>query len=80
MVIFTKQPEGLGGEGGGGGGAVWCSPAPDSPNPVEEAKLHRRTLGLIHGFTQRGPPLPPPPHDGNFAGWGSVGRGLRGGE
>ena len=23
---------------------------------------------------------PPPPHDGLFAGWGSVGRGLRGGE
>ena len=23
---------------------------------------------------------PPPPHNGNFAGWGSVGRGLRGGE
>ena len=23
----------------------WCSPPTDSPNPLEEAKLHRRTLG-----------------------------------
>ena len=50
----------------------------DSPNPLEEAKLHRRTLGLIYGFTQRDPP--PPPRHGEFGGWGSVGRGLRGGE
>ena len=56
----------------------WYSPPTDSPNPLEEAKLHRRTLGLIYGFTQREPP--PPPHDGPFAGWGSVGRGLRFGE
>ena len=34
----------------------WCSPPTDSPNPLEEAKLHRRTLGLIYGFTQRDPP------------------------
>ena len=67
---------GGGGEGeggGGGGGEFWCSPPTDSPNPLEAAKLHRRTLGLIYGFTQRDPP---PPHDGPFAGWGSVGRGL----
>ena len=72
------------GEGGGGGGGegegtrILVSPPTDSPNPLEAAKLHRRTLGLIYGFTQRHPP--PPPHDGLFAGWGSVGRGLRGGE
>ena len=59
-------------EGGGGGvreerakaPGVWCSPPTDSPNPLEEAKLHRRTLGLICGFTQRDGP--PPPHDGPF--------------
>ena len=69
------------GGGGGRGGApgFWCSPRTDSPNALEEAKLHRRTLGLIYGFTQRDPP-PPPLHDGNFEGWWSVGRGLRGGE
>ena len=49
-------------KGGGGGEAwgkkglerhqFWCSPPTDSPNPLEEAKLHRRTLGLIYGFTQ----------------------------
>ena len=61
-----------GGEGGGGGGGggeggrgeggegrgFWCSPPTDSPNPLEEAKLHRPTLGLIYGFTQRDPPPP----------------------
>ena len=31
-------------------------PPTDTPNPLEEAKLHRRTLGLIYGFTQRNPP------------------------
>ena len=67
-----------GGEGGGGGGGFWCSPPTDSPNLLEEAKLHRPTLGLIYG-SHRGTP-PPPPHDGGLAGWGSVGRGLRGGE
>ena len=32
------------------------------------------TLGLIYGFRQRDPP--PPLRDGNFVGWGSLGRGL----
>ena len=40
------------GEGGRGAPGFWCSPPTDSPNPLEEAKLHRRTLGLIYGFTQ----------------------------
>ena len=71
---------GRGGRGRGGGEeGFWCSPPTDSPNALEEAKLHRPTLGLIYGFTQRDPP-PPPAHDGGLAGWGSVGRGLRGGE
>ena len=48
---------GEGGEGGGGGGGFWCSPPTDSPNPLEEAKLHRGTLGLIYGFTQRDPTM-----------------------
>ena len=73
----TSQGEGGGGRGEEGGEGGGCSPPTDSPNPLEAAKLHRRTLGLIYGFTQRDPP---PPHDGPFAGWGSVGRGLRGGE
>ena len=46
-------------------------------NPLEEAKLRRRTLGLVHGFTQRDPA---PPKKGGLGGWESVGRGLRGGE
>ena len=46
---------------GGGIEGFWCSPPTDSPNPLEAAKLHRRTLGLISGFTQRDPPPPPPP-------------------
>ena len=65
-------------EGGGGGGRegrqgvglgriFWRSPPTNSPNPLEEAKLRRRTLGLVCGFT-------------GLEGWGSVGRGLRGGE
>ena len=49
-------------------------PPTDSPNPLEEAKLHRRTLRLIYGFTQRDPP--PPAHDGGFAG-GASGEGIK---
>ena len=51
--------EGVGWGGGQGKGGFWWPPATDSPNPLEEAKLHRRTLGLIYGFTQRDPPPPP---------------------
>ena len=42
-----------GGEAGGRGrgGGFWCS-----PNRLEEAKLQRRTMGLIYEFTQRDPP------------------------
>ena len=77
---------GRGGGGGGGGrggrewgrAGFWRSPPTNSPNPLEEAKLRRRTLGLVYGFTQRDPP--PPPQEGGLGGWGSVGRGLRGGE
>ena len=52
-----------GGEGGEGGGRHqdFGGPPTDSPNPFKEAKLHRRTLGLIYRFAQRDPP---PPHDG----------------
>ena len=48
--------EGGGGEGEGKPPRFWCSPPTDSPNPLEEAKLHRRTLGLIFGTE-----APPPP-------------------
>ena len=68
-----------GGEGGGGGG--WeethhsaVLPPTDSPNPLEEAKLHRRTLGLIDGFTQRDPPVALRGVSGE--GTRAVGRGL----
>ena len=79
---------GEGGEGGGGGGrggrgggregegtGFWCSPLTDSPNPLEAAKLHRRTLGLIYGFTQRHPPPPPPRWP--FCGVGVSGEGIK---
>ena len=69
---------GRGGEGGGGkGGEFWCSPPTDSPNPLEAAKLHRRTLGLICGFTQRDPPPPPTMA---LLRVGVSGEGIRGGE
>ena len=44
-----------GGEGGRGRGEgdFGAPPPTHSPNPLEEAKLHRRTLGLIYEFTQR---------------------------
>ena len=47
------------GRGGGEATRILVLPPTDSPNPLEEAKLHRRTLGLIFGFTQRHPPPPP---------------------
>ena len=66
IYIYIVCGRGGGGGGGGGGGrgrgrkggGFWCSSPTDSPNPLEEAKLHRRTLGLIYGFTQRGHPPP----------------------
>ena len=77
-----KVGEGGGGGGGGGGrGRIGCSPPTDSPNALEEAKLHRRTLGLIYGFTQSDPfPRRHGDELGKWRGGGSVGRGLRGGE
>ena len=77
---MTAPARGGGGGGGGRGGGegrtiVWCS-STDSPNPLEEAKLHRRTLGLIDGFTQRDPPPPPPPR-WPFCGVGVSGEGIR---
>ena len=62
-----------GGEGGGGGGEEGGGgEAPtNSANHLEE--------GPSFMGSYRGTP-PPPRHDGNFEGWGSVGRGLRGGE
>ena len=55
----------------------------------EELRAHRQTKSMGGGETS--PPdlgahlwvhteRDPPPHDGKFEGWGSVGRGLRGGE
>ena len=50
------------GEGGGKGGEEGCLPqdsgAPLPQTALEEAKLHRRTLGLIYRFAQRDPPPP----------------------
>ena len=57
---------GGGGRGGGGGGG---SPPTDSPTPLEEAELHRRTLGLIYGF--------PPPPPWQFCGVGVSGEGIK---
>ena len=69
ILIVTAPARGGGGGGGGGkGGGVEGRGTRISPNPSEEAKLHRRTLGLIYGFTQRDPP---PPHTKKLG----VGRG-----
>ena len=59
-----REKGGRGGRGGGGegGGGVWCFPPTDTPNPLEEAKLHHL---WVH---TEGPPL----HSGNFVGWGSL--------
>ena len=61
VYVYSVTAPTRGGEergGGGGGGGSWCSPLTDSPNLCKEAKLHRRSLGLIYGFTQRDPPPP----------------------
>ena len=68
-VCVTAPARGERGEGGRG------AKAGDSPNPLEEAKLHRRTLGLIYGFTQRDPPPPPPRWP--FCGVGVSGEGIK---
>ena len=65
MYIYIYIECAVSGGRGGKGGDVFGAPLAQTANPLEEAKLHRRTLGLIYGFTQRDPP----PHDGNFAGW-----------
>ena len=44
------------GLGGLGGERGWGLPT-DSPDPLEEARFHRMTLGFIYGFTQTS--LPP---------------------
>ena len=73
---------GEGGRGGGGGGAGeggagersyaqdFGAPSHRQPKSIGGAKLHRRTLGLINGFTQRDPPPPPPqwPFSGGVSG------------
>ena len=43
-------------------------------NPLEEAKLRRRTLGLVHGFTQRDPR---PPQKRWFGRVGVSGEGIK---
>ena len=45
----TALVRGGGGGGGGGGEQDFDAPLPHSPNPLEEAKLHRWSLGLIYG-------------------------------
>ena len=60
-VPFRKKNTALVRGGGGGGGRGRGGEGgrhQDAPLP-EKAKLHRRTLGLIYGFTQRDPPPPP---------------------
>ena len=56
----SGKTEKTGREGEWGRAGFWRSPPTNSPNPLEEAKLRRRTLGLVYGFTQRDPPPPPP--------------------
>ena len=60
---------GGGGRGGGGGGdeptRILVLPSHRQPKSIGGGELHRRTLGLIYGFTQR---HPPPPHDGGLGG------------
>ena len=89
MTAPARGGGGEGGEGGGGGGGggggeggqlsrTLVPPSTDSPNPLEEAKLHRRYPGAHLWVHTKGPPPPPPTMV--TLGWGSVGRGLRGGE
>ena len=67
---------GEGGEVGGGGRRGASHKQPKSAGGGETSPLDPGAHLWVH--TERDPP--PPPHDGNFEGWGSVGRGLRGGE
>ena len=59
--------------GGGGGGEFWCSPSHGQPKSVGGGETSPPDLGAHLWVHTEGPP---PPHDGPFAGWGSVGRGL----
>ena len=67
MYVYSVTAPARGGRRGGGEGG-------GSPNPWKEAKLHRRTLGLIYGFAQRDPPPPP---RWCFRGVGVSGEGIK---
>ena len=76
--------EGGGGGGGGGGGRGggrhqdFGLPSHRQPKSIGGGETSPPDLGA-HLWVHTEAPTPPP-HDGLFAGWGSVGRGLRGGE
>ena len=79
---------GRGGEGGRGGRgeAGGARTHQDFGAPIQQtAQIHWRRRNFTAGpwgslrGSHRGTPTPPP-HDGGLEGWGSVGRGLRGGE
>ena len=72
---LSRSGENGSGRGGGGegGGRIVALPPTNSPNPLEEAKLRRGTLGLVYGFTQRDPPPP----RGWFGRVGVSGEGIK---
>ena len=64
------------GRGGRGGGCFWCSSPTDSPKSI--GRRRNFTAGPWGSFmgSHRGDP-PPPPHNGNFAGWGVSEEGIK---
>ena len=87
--VCAVQCEGGGGEGGEGGGrggrgegeggTILVLPSHEQPKSVGGGETSPPNLGA-HFWVHTEAPPPPPPHDGGLEGWGSVGRGLRGGE
>ena len=66
-ILHVRERGGAGGGGGGGGGGAGRA------DRMEEAKLHRLTLGLICGFTQSAAMV-------TLRGGGHWKGGVRGGE
>ena len=74
--------EGGRGEGGGGGEAtrILVLPSHAQPKSIGGGETSPPDLGAHFGVHTEAPPPPPPHPRGGLEGWGSVGRGLRGGE
>ena len=62
---------------GGEGARILVLPSHRQPKSIGGGETSPPDVGAHLWDTEEPPPLP---HDGHFEGWGSVGRGLRGGE